>query len=153
MALTVCFIIQAGAFECVVPDIHALEATKRPTLSLLPPVIGRLKKRFSSYGNIVHNYSGKKVVVPFDQIHPAVQDSRSSFLRELDARFDETVGHEEDILTATTLDPRYFGPCFLLFYFILLRILTTVFSFQVQKFSISWCDRGDPEIGTPIPKK
>ncbi len=60
-------------------------------------------------------YSGKKVVVPFDQIHTVVQDSRSSFLRELDARFDEIVGHEEDILTATTLDQRCFGPCFLFF--------------------------------------
>ena len=99
-------VLQAGAFECVLPAIHALEATKRPTLSLLPPVIGRLKKRFSNFGNIVHNFTGKKVVIAFDRIHPHVQDCRIMFLKELDARFDEKVGHEEDILTATALDPR-----------------------------------------------
>ena len=104
--------MQAGAFESVVPAIHALEATKRPTLSLLQPVIGRLKKRFTTYGSIVHNFTGKKVIVPFDKIHPAVQDCRTSFLKELDVRFDEKVGHEEDILTATALDPRYFQPLF-----------------------------------------
>lgn len=98
--------LQAGAFECVVPAIHALEATKRPTLSLLPPVIGKLKKRFSSYGGLVHTFTGKRVVVAFDKIHPAVQDSRTAFLKQLDERFDEQVGHEEDILTATALDPR-----------------------------------------------
>jgi hypothetical protein len=100
-------VLQAGAFECVVPAIHALEATKRPTLSLLPAVIGKLKKKFNSYGSLVHTYTGRKVVVPFDKIHPSVQDSRTAFLKQLDERFDEQVGHEEDILTTTVLDPRY----------------------------------------------
>jgi hypothetical protein len=99
--------VQAGAFECVVPAIHALEATRRPTLSLLRPVLGRLKKRFSHIASIVHTFSGKKVVVPCEKIHPAVQDCRTAFLKELDVRFTEKVGHEEDILTATALDPRY----------------------------------------------
>ena len=105
--------MQAGAFACAVPVIHALEATKRPTISLMPPVLGRLEKKFTSYGSIVYNFTGKKVVIPFDKIHPVVQDCQNVFLRELDVRFDEKVGHEEDILTATALDPRYFyPPCF-----------------------------------------
>ena len=98
--------LQAGAFECVVPVIHALEATKRPTLSLLPAVLGKLKKKFSTFGSIIHNFTGKKVVIPFDKIHHVVQDCRMAFEKQLDERFDETIGHEEDILTATALDPR-----------------------------------------------
>ena len=116
--------VQAGAFECVVPAIHALEATRRPTLSLLRPVLGRLKKRFSHIANIVHTFSGKKVVVPCEKIHPAVQDCRTAFLKELDVRFTEKVGHEEDILTATALDPRYIQLLFLLALYCFLSNLT-----------------------------
>ena len=98
--------LQAGAFECVVPVINALEATKTPTLSLLQPLLGRLKKRCSPYSNIIHSFTGKKVTIPTERIHPIVQDCRTKFERQVDERFDEHVGHEEDILTATALDPR-----------------------------------------------
>ena len=98
--------LQAGAFECVVHVIHSLEATKRSTLSLLPAVLGKLKKKFNTFGSIIHNFTGKKVVIPFDKIHPVVQDCRIAFEKQLDERFDEAVGHEEGILTATALDPR-----------------------------------------------
>ena len=86
--------------------IHALEATKRPTLSLLPAVRGKLKKKFGTFGSIFHNFTGNKVVIPFDKIHPVVQDCRAAFEKQLDERFDEVVGHEEDMPTATALDSR-----------------------------------------------
>ena len=110
--------------------IRALEATTRPTLSLLPPVLCKLKKKFTPYSNIVYNFTGKKVVIPFDKIHPVVKDCRSVFLKELDERFDEKIHHEEDILTATALDPRYCIAC------IALSCFTVMLSIYLQL--INW---------------
>ena len=104
--------------------IHALEATTRPTLSLLPPMLCKLKKKFTAYSNIVYNFTGKKVVIPFDKIHLVVKDCRSVFLKELDERFDEKIHHEEDILTATASDPRYCIACVALSCFIVLPCST-----------------------------
>lgn len=77
---------------------------------------------------------GKKSVIPFYKIYPAVQDYRTAFLKVLDGRFDEKVGHEEDIFTTTALDPGRF-----LFYFLSVITATTnnnLVSFRLF-FSIS----------------
>ena len=75
------------------------------------PVEGKLIDKFDVTKGVVHRYTGKRVSLPPEEIHPFVQDSRSIFHTELEKRFTERVGHEEDILTATALDPRYDTVC------------------------------------------
>lgn len=99
--------MQAGQFQCVVPAIHSLEATKRPTLSLIKPVIGRLEQKFDRLSKISYRLNGEKKVILCNEVHPTVMDARQIFLQDLRTRFMERIGHEEDILVATALDPRY----------------------------------------------
>ena len=40
------------------------------------------------------------------KVHRVVMDARHIFLEDLRKRFFERVGHEEDMLVATALDPR-----------------------------------------------
>ena len=86
--------------------IHSLETTKRPSISLVPPVIGRLKYRFEPDAKLIHRCTGKKVTLQHFEVHPLVMDMRHIFREQLETRFEERVGHEEDILVATALDPR-----------------------------------------------
>lgn len=101
--------MQAGQFECVVSAIHSLEATMRPTLSLVKPVIGKLEEKFGSFAKITYRLNGEKKVTLHNELHPSFMDARHIFLQDLRTRFLERVGHEEDILVATALDPRYDG--------------------------------------------
>lgn len=98
--------MQAGQFQCVVPAIHSLEATQRPTLSLVKPVVGRLEQKFDSMAKISFCLNGEKKVIACSEVHPVVMDARHIFLEDLRKRFFERVGHEEDMLVATALDPR-----------------------------------------------
>ena len=71
--------MQAGQFQCVVPAIHSLEATQRPTLSLVKPVIGKLEQKFDVLAKISYRLNGEKKVTLSSELHPAVMDAMHIF--------------------------------------------------------------------------
>lgn len=103
-----------GVLRPVGPFISTLEATKKITISLVLPMVGLLMKALHPLSPVlVRDYSDivkpVTVTVQGSDLVSVVDKLRSQLLFENKKRFmeGERVGHMEDLLVSTILDPRY----------------------------------------------
>ena len=103
-----------GVLRPVGPFISTLEATKKITISLVLPMVGLLMKALHPLSPaLVRDYSDivkpVTVTVQGSDLVSVADKLRSQLLFENKKRFmeGERVGHMEDLLVSTILDPRY----------------------------------------------
>ena len=85
-----------------------MEASKRPTSCLVLPVIGMLIDRVENQKDVIYNLGGDDMKkLAWKDVHKHVSASLEKFLTELVDRFErQRVGHVEDMMLCTILDPR-----------------------------------------------
>ena len=100
---------QLAAVLTHVKDLLAiLEATLHPTSNLVLPYIGKMIDRLETSRSTTTTYRNKKEVIRDYEYHPKVEEVRSLIKDELERRFEgDRVGHLEDLMICTILDPRF----------------------------------------------
>ena len=88
--------------------LAVLETTKTPSSNLVFPYIAKMACRLDKYTDTITNFRAFREVIRHVDYHPATVEFRYLLLDQFNLRFDEErVGHQEDLLICTILDPRF----------------------------------------------
>ena len=107
-------VTQDGVLRPVGPFISTLEATKKITISLVLPMVGLLFKALHPDSPVVVRDCSDlskptNLMVRGNELVSVAEKLRSQLLLENKKRFmeGERIGHMEDLLVSTILDPRW----------------------------------------------
>ena len=127
--------------------IAILEATKTPTNNLVLPYVGKMIDRLEPHKATVTYVSGEKEIIKEDYYHPAVQEFRALFQDQLKHRFEgQRIGHIEDLLICTMLDPRFKNFDFKR---ATAQMRSDAKKWLIGNFLANWAPKRDPKPATP----